>query len=71
MSRFRNIAALDFRPTVFIVSQRTASIREADVILVLEDGEIVGKGTHDDLLSTCPVYREIYDSQFGREEAGT
>ena len=65
------LAALPYRPTVFIVSQRTASIREADVILVLEDGEIVGKGTHDDLLSTCPVYREIYDSQFGSEEAGS
>ena len=65
------LAALPYRPTVFIVSQRTASIREADTILVLEDGEIVGKGTHEDLLSTCPVYREIYDSQFGREEAGS
>ncbi len=51
--------------TVFIVSQRTSSIMYADKILVLEDGEAVGVGTHDELLRGCEVYREIYDSQFG------
>ena len=50
--------------TVFIVSQRTASIRHADTILVLDDGHLVGMGTHDSLLANCAVYREIYDSQF-------
>ena len=51
-------------PTVFIVSQRTSSIRFADQILVLDDGKIVGVGTHDELLTTCSVYKEIYDSQY-------
>lgn len=50
--------------TVFIVSQRTASIRHADTILVLEEGKTVGIGTHGELLENCSVYREIYDSQF-------
>ena len=49
--------------TVFIVSQRTSSIRHADQIIVLDDGEIVGIGTHEELLTECEVYREIYDSQ--------
>ena len=52
------------KPTVFIVSQRTASIRHADRILVLEEGQAVGLGTHSKLLEDCPVYREIYHSQF-------
>ena len=51
-------------PTVFIISQRTASIRHADRILVLEEGTPVGVGTHDELLASCAVYREIYESQF-------
>ena len=51
-------------PTVFIVSQRTSSIRFADQILVLDDGKGVGVGTHDELLTTCSVYKEIYDSQY-------
>lgn len=51
-------------PTVFIVSQRTSSIRFADQILVLDDGKSVGVGTHDELLKTCSVYKEIYDSQY-------
>lgn len=55
-------------PTVFIVSQRAASIRYADQILVLDDGAAVGLGTHDELLGTCEVYREIYDSQFKKTE---
>lgn len=58
------LRALPEKPTVFIISQRTASIRHADRILVLEDGQAVGLGTHTELLENCPVYREIYDSQF-------
>jgi len=54
--------------TVFIVSQRAASVIEADKIIVLDDGNVVGMGTHEELLRSCPVYREIYGSQF-REEA--
>ncbi|MDO4865734.1 MAG: ABC transporter ATP-binding protein [Clostridia bacterium] len=65
----RAIARLDYRPTVFIISQRTASIMGADLILVLDDGRLVGKGTHGELLENCPVYREIYDSQFGKGAA--
>ena len=57
-------------PTLFIVSQRTASIMHADQILVLEDGQPAGLGTHDELLKSCEVYREIYDSQFKKEERG-
>lgn len=56
--------------TVFIVSQRTSSIRFADQILVLEDGRAAGLGTHGELLERCPVYREIYDSQYQKEAAG-
>ena len=55
--------------TVIIVSQRTSSIQHADQILVLEDGTLAGKGTHETLLTDCPVYREIYESQFRKEEA--
>ena len=54
-------------PTTFIVSQRAASVRHADLILVLDDGELVGRGTHKALLEDCPVYREIYCSQFTKE----
>ena len=50
--------------TTFIVSQRTSSIRHADLILVMDDGELVGSGTHDELLASCDVYREIHQSQF-------
>ncbi len=50
--------------TVFLISQRTASLRGADRILVLEEGRLVGSGTHEELLKTCEVYREIHDSQF-------
>ena len=62
------IRSLPHEPTVIIVSQRTASIRFADRIVVLDDGEMVGIGTHDELLSTCSVYKEIYDSQFAEGE---
>ena len=56
--------------TIFIVSQRTSSIQHADMIIVLEDGVAVGMGTHAELLDSCEVYREIYDSQFKQEERG-
>ncbi len=64
-----SLSSLDYDPTVFIISQRTASIAHADKIIVLEDGESVGIGTHSELLSSCDVYREIYDSQFKGGEA--
>ena len=51
-------------PTVFIVSQRTNAIMDADQILVLDDGRLVGKGKHDELLKTCEIYREIFESQY-------
>ena len=57
------IRKLEHAPTTFVVSQRTASLQHADVILVLDEGKLVGKGTHDELLNNCPVYREIYESQ--------
>ena len=60
----RSIVHLDYKPTTFIVSQRTASIREADLILVLDDGKAVGQGTHEELLEHCEIYREIHNSQF-------
>ena len=53
--------------TVFIVSQRTSSIQHASQIIVLDDGEVAGIGNHDTLLKTCPVYQEIYESQFKKE----
>lgn len=58
---------LSYHPTVFIVSQRTASIQYADKIIVLDDGEIAGMGTHEELLKSCRVYQEIYDSQYKKE----
>lgn len=58
------LKGLDYDPTVFIITQRTASIRHADKIAVMEDGRIAGVGKHDDLLEGCSVYREIHLSQF-------
>ena len=58
---------MEDKPTIFIVSQRTVSIQHADVILVLDDGEIVGMGTHEELLKSCEIYQEIYVSQFKKE----
>ena len=55
------------KPTVFIVSQRAASIRFADQIIVLDEGEMAGIGTHAELLESCPAYQEIYYSQFPKE----
>lgn len=63
------IKGMDGNATVFIVSQRTASIMHADRILVLDDGRIAGMGTHEELLAQCEVYREIYESQFKKEAA--
>jgi len=57
------------KPTVFIVSQRTSSIQNADMILVLDDGKIAGQGMHEQLLKSCNIYREIYETQFKKEEA--
>lgn len=65
----KNLRSLDYNPTVFIVSQRTSSIRHADKILVLDGGKLVGVGAHDYLLENCEVYREIHDSQYGKEGA--
>ena len=64
------IRGLKERPTTVIVSQRTASIMQADRILVLEDGRVAGLGTHEELLKSCGVYKEIYESQFGGNDAG-
>lgn len=61
------IANLDYHPTVFLVSQRTSAVKNADLIVVLEDGKPVGIGKHEALLASCPVYREIHDSQFRKE----
>lgn len=55
--------------TVFLVSQRAASLMHADKILVLDDGNLVGMGTHEELLKTCEIYREIYESQFPKQNA--
>ena len=63
------LAALPGALTVFIVSQRAASLQHADQILVLDDGHLVGIGTHSALRSSCPVYEEIYESQFKKGEA--
>ena len=61
------LRALPDRPTVLIVSQRTASIQHADQILVLDDGRLAASGTHEELLRSCALYREIHDSQFPKE----
>ena len=62
------IKNLDKDMTVFIVSQRAASIWHADQIIVLDDGEMAGIGTHDELLKNCSVYQEIYYSQFPKDD---
>lgn len=61
------IQDLSYHPTIFIVTQRTVSIQNAKKIIVLDDGKIVGLGTHQDLLQNCEVYQEIYNSQFKKE----
>ncbi len=63
----KSIAELDYKPTVFIVSQRTGAVSGADKIVVLDNGKAVGIGTHEQLLDSCEVYKEIYNSQFKAE----
>lgn len=65
----KSIRELPYQPTVFLVSQRASSIQYADRIIVLDDGEAVGIGTHEELLKSCSVYQEIYNSQFRKEDA--
>lgn len=62
------LSGLKNTSTIFIVSQRTSSIQQADKILVLDDGQLVGMGSHEELLKDCDVYKEIYDSQFKKPE---
>ena len=64
----RAIHNLGNQMTVFIVSQRASTVRAANQILVLDDGILVGKGTHDELMENCKVYQEIYYSQFPEEK---
>ena len=64
----QSIRSCPFGPTVFIVSQRASSVMHADQIIVLENGEMVGLGRHEELLESCPVYAEIYESQFEKRE---
>ena len=61
------ISKLDYKPTVFIVSQRAAAVMNAQLIVVLDEGAVVDMGTHDELMKTCPAYEEIYSSQFKKE----
>ena len=63
----KSLHQLGGNTTTFLVSQRAASIRQADLILVLDDGQLAGKGTHQELISTCETYREIFFSQFPEE----
>ena len=65
----KSIKNLEYSPTVFIVSQRTSSIRHADKIIVLDGGKMVGLGTHEELLASCEIYKEIHYSQFAKEGA--
>ena len=60
---------LDYKPTVFLVSQRTTAVRHADQIVVLDEGRVAGIGTHETLMASCSVYREIHESQFRKEAA--
>lgn len=62
----KSLRELSWPATVFIVSQRASSIRHADLILVLDNGELAGSGTHGELLESCPVYQEIYESQYAK-----
>lgn len=64
----KELEGLKKQSTIFIVSQRTSSIQNADRILVMDDGLIVGMGTHEELLQSCEVYQEIYESQFKNEQ---
>ena len=63
------IGEMEDTPTTFIVSQRTSAVHDCDKIIVLENGAVVGMGTHDTLLETCELYKEIYESQYKKEGA--
>ena len=65
-----NLTQLSYHPTIIIISQRTVSIQNCDHILVLEDGEMAGYGSHEELLRNCSVYAEIYRSQGMEKEGG-
>ena len=65
----KSLNRLDWNVTTFLVSQRSSSIQQADLILVLDNGTLAGKGTHAELLRTCDTYRDIYFSQFPEERA--
>ena len=62
------LKTLPGHPTTFIVSQRTSSIQHADQILVLDDGQVIAMGTHQELLENCDVYREIHETQFKKKQ---
>ena len=64
----KSIREMKDAPTLFIVSQRAASLMHADRIIVLDDGNVAGVGTHEELLENCEVYQEIYYSQFRKEK---
>ena len=63
----KSIREMKDAPTLFIVSQRAASLMHADRIIVLDDGSVAGIGTHEELLKDCPIYQEIYYSLFPKE----
>lgn len=65
----QNITSLSYKPTVIIIAQRTISVQGCDSILVLDDGDQIGLGTHEQLLDSCPVYREINSSRYQKEGA--
>lgn len=66
----KSISELDFKPTVITVSQRVSAVMHSDRIMVLEDGRAVGLGTHEELLESCPEYKELYESQIKSSKGG-
>ena len=65
---YKNLLSLEHKPTIIIVSQRASSVKRADKILCMDDGRVVGVGTHQELLENCPTYDEIYYCQYPKEE---
>ena len=63
------LRSLSPRPTVISVSQRVSTVRRCDMIVVMDEGEVVGRGSHEELLRSCPTYQEICASQMRKEEA--
>ncbi|HAV91119.1 MAG TPA: ATP-binding protein, partial [Eubacterium sp.] len=61
------IKSLDYKPITFIVAQRISAVRDADKIILLDEGEVMGVGTHSELVNSNEIYREIYKSQYGSE----